>query len=425
MFPTTDIDPNADTSPDLSSSMDSFFAAPTDGATDPPQPQDDPAPEGVDANADPAAGDPTAEGDQPQDGAEESDIPEDDDEPIDTTGKKVIRIPVNRFNNIYQSHKMMREIRELVPTVEAARFQHQRANDLLDMHADMNTADPDGVDKFLGFWKREAPGGFDLMAQRAFEQASPAVQDQIRAGVITNSIEQAYQQASESGDPNDLYRAQMLEWSATGKYRAKDAIPRHDPMATREQELTRREQALQQQQQQRVNGEWSNLEGQFSRAKAQGLSAEVDKILAPVKGNFEGKPALLDALRDAIQSKVEADLGNNFEWRGSHERDLKLARKAFFDAAQNRGAFDPKQRLQPIVNDYIARARNLMAPVAKKLISEATATLVADNQAAHQRRANAPANRAPNGGGRPSAGGKAPAKGWSTLEERIASEWPA
>jgi glycosidase len=373
----------ADPSPSLDSSMDSFFSpeppAPDAGTGGGAPPAPEPAEETVEDPTTAAAGEPddqappqpaTPAGPPAPAPAAGANLPE--GAQMSQDGKR-INIEVPRWNSIYAGHKFAQEVQQFAPTVQEAQQQYLRANDLRHMHADFTSGDPQNIDEFLNYWESQSPEGFAAMAARAVERAPAAIREQMASGFLTSKADDLYSRAAETGDPNDLYRARMFEWSHTGQYRT-EAPAKPDPVASRLRDVERREQALQQTQQQQAERQWANWNKGTHDAIGGGLNGRIDQMLGDVKAKFADTPELFNALRNQIRLQVIQGVEQDQEWLRNFNLDFRGARRTM----------SPGDR-QALVNSYLAKADQILTAKAAPLIRQATAKLVQQNQTEHAR----------------------------------------
>lgn len=359
-----------DPSPDLGNSMDEFFSAGADegGSDEPPAPEteDAPPPDGADATPPPAPAKPAAAETPLPDGA--------------VRDGKQIRIDAQRFDKaIYPAYKYAQEVQQFAPTVQDAQVQYQRASDLRHMHSDFTSADPAQVDEFLKYWESQSPAGFATMTQRALERAPQAVREQLASQSLQTTADSLYEMAAQSGDPQDLYKAQMFEWSHSGQFRfsSTDQLPKVDPLAKRQKELDARENTIRQQESQRGEQAWSGWKNQTDQAIGSGLNQQIDTLLKEVAPRFKETPDLWNAVRQQIRTQVISKVEADSEWMRNFNLDYR----------RSRGTMSPGDR-QALVQGYLSRANPVLSSIAKPLISQATRVLVQKNQEAHDRLAN-------------------------------------
>lgn len=373
----------ADPSPSMGDAMDSFFSESTSPAPDAGAPPD--------PGADPGAGAPPEP--EPAAGADLADAPAPAGQPAGappaaaaapelpegaTLDGKQIRIDVPRFNNIYRDYKFAQEVRNIVPDLQTAQQLYGRATDFRHMHADFASGN---ADRFLDYWQKESPDGFSAMAGRMLERAPEAVRQQFADQAVKSHFDALYAKAAETGDAQDLYKARMAEYWATGDYR-KDNAARPDPLAARERSLAERETRLKNQESQRAEQTRTNWSNQTYSAISTSLMEKVDQVLAPIKDRFTNAPDLFNALRDSIKRQAIQGVEADQEWRRNFNLDFQAAQRTM----------SPGDR-QALIQQYIARVDRILTGKAAPLIRQASASLVQQNQADHQRLAAGSARR--------------------------------
>ncbi len=114
-------------------------------------------------------------------------------------------------------------------------------------------------------------------------------------------------------------------------------------------------------------------------AKLRAVDAEIDKVLAPIKGKYdEGDYAELRAgvLKD-LTAKIRADQ----DWFANHLQeyaDLKAEFQYCWKNGQDPASLNPK--VQFYINDLLVRARRMLPSIAAPRIQKATSLKVAAAQ---------------------------------------------
>lgn len=415
--------PNDSISPDLESSISDFFANPgtpeasPSTATETPDaaPAEEAQPAEPEQPQPEAAKPPTEEGQEPElaGDVDEEDI---DLAALEAGPGKNVRIDKSRFRNIYQNHKMAREIQQFAPSVEAARGHYERANDLRNMYEDFTSGAPEGADKFLNFWRGQNPEAFSTLASRALNLAPQNVQDQVRETMVQRTVDDAYQAAVSSGDPQDMYRAQMMDWTLTGKYKAKDAIPRPDPMAQERTRLEKLQQELDGRQKQEQESRWTTWTGVTNNTISDSLNNAIAEHLKPLEqAGYDAR--VLKALATDVRNEVINGIKKDQEWVREFNMDMNGARPHLSDLSKSQA------NRQALVDFYMSRAAPLVRAAVKPLANKATQTALKQNQSAHDARAKSQDRREVTSGGRPSPTRAAPATAGGSLDDQMGAFW--
>ena len=389
MTPTADVETD---SSGLDSAMDTFFsppAAPAGGADGSPPPAGDEAqPEAEEQAAPEAEPEPEAAAPAEEEPAATAAEEEPAAQPVIPPGKMMVEKA--RWENVYRGHKFAQEVRSFAPDVQTARSHYERFNDLRHMHADFTSDAADENSKFIEYWRSENPQAFDRLVPQALEAASPEVRATISNQALSTQRDDLYAHAAETQDPQDLYKAQMFEWSLTGSYRTKDQIPKVDPLARRATELDERETRLKTDEQRRAEGVRTEWTQRTDAAIASKVDEGIDQMLAPVQARFAKAPDLFKALRSQVRTQIFQAVKADREWSRTFQLDYKAAMRVMSPAERS-----------ALVQSYMQRATPLLAATAKPLIDQATAILVSTNQGVHNRLANGAGKGGPNAPGKP------------------------
>lgn len=337
------------------------------------------------------------------------DFDEDAEPPLDADGKNVT-VRSARMKELYANHKAFKQISDFAPTVEAARAHYETATDMRRMAADFQSADPASIDSFIGFWGQQSPQGINTLADRLpqyLQSTAPQVYEGLQSKILGDIVEGNYVSAAQSGDPNDLYRAQMFEWTQTGKWRDAANVKAPDPLAEREAKVAQAEQAQQQRQQQEqaaVVKQWTD--GTYSHIRTS-IDKETDSVLGEAAKKFEAP--ILQMLKNQIRAEVTERIKADPEFSTNYNID-------FMKAVKSQRNDQTRQQLSDL---YLSRVRPIIKAVAKPLVSSATKTVVDQNKAVHDRAQQSQAKTA-TGGGRPVPRSATPAaRPGATLSDQI------
>lgn len=415
-------------SPDLDSKMDAVFGGSANDALPEEIPQldakssGDPTPEDT-----PQVDEQAAEGTDPAPqpavakDPEVVDVPEgdaDDDIDLDqlaASGGKSVKLDLPRFRQIYQNHKMAKEISQFAPSLDVAKNHYERANDLRHMWADFTSNSPEGATGFLEYWKSQAPEAFPTMVTRALEMAPPEIQEQVSSAAIQSAIDAAYGHAAETGDPLDLYRAQGLEFGIHGKYRTKEqlaAAPKPDPVDVRLKEIETREAAWKSQQAKQANDKWQSYQTDVVNKAYTELGTAIDSVLKPVTDSYKDNPQLLADLKNGIRNDVVNRVAQDAEWVRQFNLDMRAARATQDDVTA-----------KALVDMYMAKVQGLVRAAAKPRMSQAATTVKAQSDAKHDALARSQNKREVVSGGKAAPVAVPRAPGGASLDDKINNFW--
>jgi hypothetical protein len=257
-----------------------------------------------------------------------------------------------------------------------------------------HSANPAVQFKYQQSFSRAASMIPDVLAQ-----INPQAYQQFEQGMMTRAIDRAYGRAAETGNPEDLKRAQELDWGVTGQY--KTALPAADPVARQQAQLQSQQQQFEQRQEtamRRDVGAFNNT--QVEGAKFAQLNALIDQTLAPIKDRYPEK-AFAD-LRAGIQREVVDALKGQPEWWLEHQQ-MWDGLISDYRTTWRQGT--PGANLQPrvtaYVNDFVSRAKRFLPAIAKDRIGQMTAAAVTRKTAGQPTRTNGQARPATPANGQP------------------------
>lgn len=380
----------------LGSGFDEAFGSNDAPAGDTPPEQSAPsevaAPEADTEIADPAA-DLAPETDQTLDAAPATP----GDYPLSPDGKSYL-IPKTDFQSIKGVQQYHTQVSQLFPTPQEAQNAATQASDFRQMSNDWMTGAEPNIDAVMNYFaggdhiqgspiQQKFQQSFMKMAERMPETLSrmnPQAHEAFVNAQVGKAIEMAYEKASTTGNPEDLKRAQELDWGVTGQY--KTELPKVDPHVKAQQEFERRQADFEKKYTARQNADLdvynkSQLEG----AKFGELSGLIDKTIGKAADRYT--PIALNDLKAGIQRElIDAIAGNKtptYPNGINGQREWYAEHKQAFDQLVNdfRQSYDPgnpgrdlTQRAQAYRQDFINRANRIISAIAAPRITAATRT---------------------------------------------------
>lgn len=343
---------------------------------------------------------------------------EGDPEQVQEDGRNAYKMSPERMNRFVAAKKIADGISEFAPSVEAAREHYQRANDFSTMESDFRNpmepvklTGPDGQERevpaaraWLEHWAGVSPEGVgavaEMLPQFLAESGNTAALAKVESTVLGATVSGMYRKAAQSGDPDDLTRAQNLDFALNGKFRENvDQFRQREPQ---QNNLQQREQQLQQRENNIVQRQWTQFDQQHvSGAKQQALDVALNQIFdkAEVKGAFSAP--LLNALRSQVATSIQQKLASDTEWSRNHQIRQRDIQTAYTQAVRSNKQTNLTPHAKALVDDYSARIRRELIAVAKPLFQDATRNTVNANQATHKRLAAGAGKSAPSGSGGP------------------------
>lgn len=342
------------------------------------------------------------------------------------TGSKEWHYPEAKAKILMADRQAMQAIREHIPDFnpQDAIAHYEAFAETGEMKSDFISGDPQRLYKFADEFAKIAvaeknPQAYPMMVQQSaalLRERVPQVYKQMIANpAIDDSFAPLYEQAfnalreaernntlaQNSSDPRikdagqkllmtaqaEVYRLQQTNHQLTERYRTYEDAKNVDPYATRRAELDQQEQRINtfnRQQQQQHAQRWTQM---VDTKRQDALTTEIDKGLDRFKEHYKSAPGVLDAIREKAIRTVTAKIGEQRDfmgiyrteleraWRGQSERDV--------DAANAR---------------YVSRAKAIIASELKRLLPEATKTVIAQSQQQNAALAAGSARKEPSGG---------------------------
>lgn len=291
-----------------------------------------------------------------------------------------------RFDNLYQSHKAWKQVSDFLPTVADARAAYEKSTEFDQLYADFASGDPAAAESFLQYWAGSSPEGVAAMAERfpdVLRSSNPQAYDSLQTRILNDITEANYAAAGQ--DPEAFHKAQMFEWTQTGKYRQMGDVKAPDPLAQREAAISQREQQIAQQDRQAAEQKVTQWKSTTFQTIAGAVDKEVLSTVGKAAEAFSPKTrqALINQSRQALTQEIQKDQ----VWM----TDFNLK----FQQAQRLGTPEAQQAVRDI---YLQKARTLIKAVAKPFFTDATRVAVQANQAMHDKSQLGSTQVAPNGG---------------------------
>lgn len=315
-------------------------------------------------------------------------------------------VPKDQLPILNSFKQYAEKTQEWFPSIQDAEVAYKQSSDFGALMQDFTSGGPAETGNVLKFLSGEFASDPQIrqQSQQAFarlaeqmpsvlKNINPEAHSKLAATFFQAEVEGAYARAAQTGDPKDLLAAQRLDWGKTGRY--KTELPKIDPAKAAADQLAQQQAQFEQRQTQALTRDWNSFnKTEVDGPKWQQFGAELDRVLAPVKGKFT--PAIYEAVKENISKQVNDKLQNDFEWARTHGNQRKAIESGYRDAWKTQ---QPADRLKPSIqaynNDFMTRVRRYLPAVAAGLINEATNTAVQPKpQAAPP---NQPAARAANG----------------------------
>lgn len=358
-----------------------------------------------DANTDATVADPTkteVKEDNPYDVDPSEELPK-------PTLDAVLATP--RGKEIYQGYKTLREINKEIghiPTVEQAKEYYGAYRDRQIMDHHLNSGDEKGAQTFIQFALGTQRGkGAEIVASHLANTLSSTNPDAYVAaslpfiGNYATALWQRWETEPDGPGKEDLYRvAQMVHHDLTGKWKSLGELgqptqngtaPQADPLADERRSLEQERNQINQARQADQQALQQKWEGSLVGSIRDGLVAELDKALAPLKAAYEGKPKLYEALRRDFHDTVV----NTARSTNKHAWDLYQVRLA--EARQ----LGTQEAVQNMAKEYLKLATPAIMANRKKFLEEAGAVVNDTSNKRHAELRSIDSQKGLNGSGAP------------------------
>jgi hypothetical protein len=231
-------------------------------------------------------------------------------------------------------------------------------------------------------------------------QVSPENHQRTVNFVLNQHIQQMYDEAAQSGDVKLLKTAQNLDYKLNNTFlKDEDMRTRTKPTVdSREQDLRQREQNIAQHQRQQQKAAWEGWNTGTKSSIQQSVDSAVNEAIpAELRKSFESSPEGKDRLANTIRLlnvEIREALNGDQKWVAA-TRDL-------YTRASRAASEEVRESLRTqIVQRYQARARQVIAANAAKIIGAQSAGLKTANAAKHNKLAEAQQQKNTPGTGTP------------------------
>jgi hypothetical protein len=403
---------------------------------DAPSPEPNETQEAPAPPAEPESGEPLEQ--EQQDGEQAEAAADDDqqiaddvdaeDEFVEEDGRKRYHVKPERMRKFIADKNFVNQLADFAPTIEDARAHFEASSDFRALQSDFASGEPDGIQRFMGFWAEGAPEAFQSMATQlpaylanlAAQNNSGALQalNAIESQVHRATVGRLYDKAAQTKDPKDLYAAQAIDFALNGKYHETlDKIPARQQPQPQDQ-LRQREQQFQRQQDAFASQRWNEFDSSaLTGAMDQSLKGEIDKAFKAAEGAFT--PGLLSAAKREAAAQVTAELQKQFEWNRNQKVELGDIQRDFLRAVKSGQKTDLEPRAAALVGNYKSRIARILPGIVKPLIGENTRAVMQQSSQAHARLASGATKTAPGAGGRPVPRHVVQPKNWATAAEGL------
>lgn len=348
----------------------------------------DPAPPADDATKEPSA----------------DDLPEDAVVRVGRNGKKEIVYPEARGLAIYAGYKTAQAAAEILgePLTPDALTSRQTSHEWLAAQ-NMDAISPNVKEQgyvFANLFRTAAEAisrgeishdPLETMGEaflNTMAQVSPENHQRTVNFVLNQHIQEMYDEAAQTGDQKLLKTAQNLDYKLNNRFLKDDELKtRTKPQVdSREQDLRQREQQIAQHQRQQQKVAWDGWNQNTTSSIQQSVDSAVNEAIPPeVRKAFESSPEGKDRMANTVRLlniEIREALNKDPKW-SSATRDL-------YTRASRAASEEVRESLRTqIVQRYQARARQVIAANAAKIIGAQSAGLKTANAAKHNKLAEA------------------------------------
>jgi hypothetical protein len=388
-----------------------------DTAVDEPAIADDPIDETPEPVVDePAADDPAAPPaeEAPKDTAD--DLPEDAVVRVGRNGKEEVVYPKARGMAIYAGYKTAQEAEQILgePLTPDALTSRQTSHEWLSAQ-NMDAISPNPKEQgyvFANLFRTAAEAisrgeishdPLETMGEaflNTMAQVSPENHQRTVNFVLNQHIQQMYDEAAQTSDVKLWKTTQNLDYKLNNTFlKDEDMRTRTKPTVdSREQDLRQREQNIAQHQRQQQKVAWEGWNTGTKSSIQQSVDSAVNEAIpAELRKSFESSPEGKDRLANTIRLlnvEIREALNGDQKWV-SATRDL-------YTRASRAASEEVRESLRTqIVQRYQARARQVIAANAAKIIGAQSAGLKTANAAKHNKLAEAQQQKNTPGTGTP------------------------
>lgn len=301
----------------------------------------------------------------------------------DANGKKFIKVPLNRWQHIYNgSYKVSKEIAAELGverlTPELVRNLSEADKTVRAMRLDLLSGNPAQQRQLFGYFFGEAesalrsgdavqdplPAAIETFLGMA-QQARPQVFERLRGDTIRGAVDEWYRIAAKTGNENLLAATQNIDHHLTGTFKKREQIPIESDVDLRLRELTQKEEQIKGFQREQAEREWEGFTASSRRTVNETVAGVLDGMLGKVKG-------LDDERRKNVRARLDSELKQAFTTEQWREADRLLFQEAGLAAPQRRGAIAQelakryKAKAQMVLRDSLPRAVNAETSAQKR-----------------------------------------------------------
>lgn len=310
-----------------------------------------------------------------------------------TADGKAYQIPIDRWNQTNEAAKFAAQLQSRFPSVQEAEQAYSAAVDLQQMETDYLYGQNQDAEAVLNHWMgtncedQNLRSQYEQAFQRTFGERlpdflankSPDLHKSVAIKFAQPYIDSAYQQAAQTGDADDLFRAQAIDYQLTGKFRT-DAAARTEPISPELQAIRNERAELQQMRNTAIDNDWKSADQtMLSGPKWQKFDESIATALKPAEGKFS--PRVLGAIKNEVRGELLKQMKSDQDWVKAHNAAYSRIASQFRTArAQGGNGAALKPQIDAHIDNFMSRARQILPGLVKDLVADATAKAVADNQ---------------------------------------------
>lgn len=316
---------------------------------------------------------------------------------------KSYTVPATDLPRVQSAIQFSDAVGQFFSTPQQAQGAYQDASATRQMFNDWMYGTDNAVKSVLQHWAgatQQDPGtrmafqrSFSRMLQMApdyLKNSAPDAYSLLVSSFGTRLVQNLYEKAARSGNPDDLMDAQSVEWGLTGKYQ--DKPPQLDPQAAKQAEFDQRVADFNARQEAGMRRDVNAFnQNTVEGAKLGQLDGMIAKQLESIKSRFP--EVAFNDLVAGIHREVMDTLMKQGEWWTEHKQAFDKLINDYRLTWQNGS---PGQGLQPhvqaYIQDFLARAQRLLPSIAQKRVNAATTARV-NGAATGGKRQSAPASR--------------------------------
>jgi hypothetical protein len=347
-------------------------------------------------------------------------------EPSEDEKPEIENLTDSRWKTVHSGYKYARELGKalgivgedgrvdisLFPPIEEVAGMQTAYSDRLAMEHDFSSADPENAQQFIHNWNTFSPDGMKTVAAQLpdyLAKANPQAYQAVATPVLQRAIDWMYQRGSQFEDANIqkyvLDNARAMEWwlaggpdAQPGSYRSDEQIQQlmRQGKGTPAPNETVRQLAEARAQLQGINkqtteAKWNGFYQSAIQEINAGTSADVDKVLAPLKQHYPND-LTFNSVRKAFVDQCQEALNKNSAGRRQYDLAVEKAKRTQSPADK-----------QAIVSIWTNMTRQAIHTIRGKFIAEASKGIKAASDARHVALAKGAAKVGPASGGAPRA----------------------